>query len=347
MSSSTLDLRAALEPVGLSERERGLFAAKLMEHLAVAAFVLDRSGRVLIWNKACERLTGVLAAEMLGTSDHWKALYGERRPCLADLLLEERLAEASALYEAWSDTEVNPGGLSAENWCVMPGLGKRYYLAFDAGPIYDDQGRIIAVVETLRDMTARKQMETELQTLAGHDALTSIANRRAFDMKLSEEWLRSKRMSAPLSLLLVDVDYFKQFNDANGHVRGDECLKAVARCVQSQACRAGDLAARIGGEEFGIILPQTPADGAVAVAERLRQCVEDAREPHGASPISPYVTVSIGAMTMTPDEVAEIEKLVETADRALYEAKELGRNCVVNYSAFGSGRPPPRLGRRP
>jgi diguanylate cyclase (GGDEF)-like protein/PAS domain S-box-containing protein len=313
------------------EKKADLFATELMEHLAVAAFVLDNAGRVLIWNKACERLTGVPAPEVIGTADHWKALYDKERPCLADLLLQGRLEEAKELYEAWSDTEVNPHGLSAENWCVMPRLGKRCYLAFDVGPIYDDHGDTIAVVETLRDLSAHKRMETELEDLAGRDSLTSISNRRTFDRRLDEEWRRAMRNETPLSLLIIDVDYFKQFNDAHGHHKGDECLKLVARCVQNQALRAGDVAARIGGEEYALILPHTPNEDAALIAERVRQTVEAMRMQHAASPISRHVTVSVGVMTTQPG--MDIHEFVTMADIALYAAKKNGRNRVENHVA--------------
>lgn len=314
----------------LEHDKTGLFAARLMEHLAVAAFVLDRSSRILIWNRACERLTGIPAAEMIGASDHWKALYDQERPCLADLLIQGRREDAKTLYEAWSDTETNPEGLSAENWCVMPRIGRRCYLAFDVGPIFDDTGELVAVVETLRDLTPHKRLETELENLAGRDALTSIANRRTFDAKLAEEWLRAKRLGAPLSLLTVDVDFFKQYNDDYGHPMGDECLKVIAKSLQAQALRAGDLAARIGGEEFAVILPQTPNEGALAVAERIRLVVEGARICHSRSAVSPVVTVSIGVLTATTE--ISLEDFVKKADAALYEAKKHGRNRVVNYT---------------
>jgi diguanylate cyclase (GGDEF)-like protein/PAS domain S-box-containing protein len=301
-----------------------------MEHLAVATFVLDRAGRVLIWNKACERLTGIPASEMVGASEHWKALYSEKRPCLADLMLEKRLEEAKNLYEAWSDTEVNPEGLSAENWCVMPRLGKRRYLAFDVGPIYDESGSVIAIVETIRDLTSHKEMESELEELAGRDPLTRLANRRTFDLKLTEEWKRSKRSGEPLSLLLIDVDHFKQYNDAYGHPSGDRCLEIIAEAVGSQAFRAGDVAARIGGEEFAIILPQTPNDGALVVAERLREAVESSRLPHCGSPTSAFVTLSIGVKTLEDGE--DVGQFAARADSALYEAKHNGRNRVHNQS---------------
>lgn len=312
-----------------NERETGLFAAKLMEHLAVAAFVLDRSCRVLIWNKACERLTGVPAGEVIGTRSHWRALYDKQRPCLADLMILGRLDEAKALYEVWSDSEVNPNGVSTENWCVMPCIGKRCYLAIDAGPIYDDKGQLIAVVETLRDLTAHKLMATELQKLAGRDSLTSIANRRTFDSKLEEEWRRAGRHDSPLSILMIDVDFFKQYNDAYGHQKGDECLKTIAQCIKDNAPRAGDLAARLGGEEFAVILPQTSNEGATVAAERIREAVENHKIFHSASMISPYVTVSIGIMTSNAD--GDIQDFLTKADAALYDAKRRGRNRAVNH----------------
>ena len=311
------------------DREDARFASKLMEQLSIAAFVLDGSGRVLIWNRACERLTGVLAAEVIGTMDHWKALYEEERPCLADLVVRGRLDETKSLYEAWSNTEVNPHGISAERWCAMPRIGKQCFLAFDVGAIYDDMGRLVAVVETLRDLTSHKQTETELEHLAGSDALTSISNRRTFDAKLAEEWRRAKRNASQLSLMIIDVDFFKQYNDAYGHQAGDECLRMVAKTVDSQALRAGDLAARIGGEEFAVLLPQTSSQGALAVAERIRKAIEGAEAPHCGSSVSPNVTVSIGVMTATTD--LGLEYFVKHADAALYEAKNGGRNRTVSY----------------
>src|SRR5690606_37035045 len=129
-------------------------------------------------------------------------------------------------------------GLRAENWCTMPQIGSRLYLAIDAGPIFDDQGKLIAVVETLRDMTEQKNAQTALQNLAAHDGLTGIANRRAFDERLGTEWLRAARDRQSISLLLLDVDFFKRYNDAYGHQQGDECLRKVAEVMAGAVFRA-------------------------------------------------------------------------------------------------------------
>lgn len=244
-------------------------------------------------------------------------------------MVENRPEDAERLYAAWTNTEVNPRGLSTENWCVMPRLGKRLYLAFDAGPIYDDKGQLIAVIETLRDLTSHKEMETELEQLAGRDALTAIPNRRTFDNRLAEEWRRGERHGAPLSLIIIDVDFFKQYNDGYGHQAGEECLKRVALTIQKELSRAEDLAARIGGEEFAVLLPHTPLEGAMTVAERIRRAVAGARLPHDKSTVAAHVTVSMGIVSSNAD--IPLADFVARADQALYRAKKEGRNRAELY----------------
>jgi len=221
-------------------------------------------------------------------------------------------------------------GFSAENWCVMPRLGNQLYLAIDAGPIHDEDGKLIAVVETLRDMTDQKRAETALKTLAASDGLTGLANRRSFDQTLVMEWSRAQRTKKPLSLLFADVDYFKLYNDLHGHQKGDECLRAVAAVFGENAFRPADLSARYGGEEFAIIMPETNQDGACKVAERLRGVVARLRLTHGAPGVGPFVTLSIGIATQIPGEDVCAEFLLQQADQALYAAKNSGRNRVVS-----------------
>src|SRR5487761_2696403 len=139
-----------------------LFAANLMQNLVVPVFVLDHDCNVLIWNRACERLTGISATEVIGTHDHWKAFYTEPRMCLADIIAQGRLEELSTLYSYHAIPSEQGFGFKAENWCVMPRIGTRLYLGIDAGPIYDEEGQLIAVVETLRDMTVSKLAEQGL-----------------------------------------------------------------------------------------------------------------------------------------------------------------------------------------
>lgn len=143
------------------------FAITLMEHLVVPTFVLDADCRVVIWNRACERLTGLPASQVIGTREHWRAFYDSPRPCLADLVASADYTRIEHLYSLHEDPSQPSFGVHAENWCVMPQLGQRLYLAVDAGPVYDESGRLIAVVETLRDITEKHLAQNKIAEQAG------------------------------------------------------------------------------------------------------------------------------------------------------------------------------------
>ena len=320
--TSASTIQCLTDSSGKPER---MFANKLMEMLAVPAFVLDTERRVMIWNRACERLTGVPAEEVLGTSDHWRSFYQEQRPTLADLVIQNRPGDVLQLYGAVQGEPRSGAQICAESWCDMPRAGRRY-LAADASPVFDDNNTLIAVVETLRDMTDEKQAQIALEQLATRDGLTGLANRRCFDDTLHAEWARAMRQKQPLSLLMVDVDNFKAYNDANGHLGGDECLKRIATAVASEM-RANDLVARYGGEEFAVILPNQALKGAAIVAERIRARVEQLRLPNRFSRDG-RITVSIGAATALASSEANASELVAIADAALYRAKHMGRNRI-------------------
>lgn len=286
----------------------------LLNHLVVPTFAIDKDRRVIIWNRACEALTGVMAEEVMGTREHWRAFYDAPRPCLADLIAQNRIDEIETLYAHAS----RENGFYAENWCVMPKVGTRLCLAIDSGPIYDDSGELIAVVETLRDLTTQKE-----------DALTGLANRGAFDLALQREWRRAHRHGQSLSLIMLDVDYFKLYNDTYGHPQGDVCLQQIASTLISGSRRSGDLVARYGGEEFVLVLPATSADGALVVARRIQAAVHNLAIPHATSLANGNVTVSIGTSTILPQAAASPMELLHSADAALYRAKNQGRNCIV------------------
>ncbi|MGI9336619.1 MAG: diguanylate cyclase [Gammaproteobacteria bacterium] len=162
------------------------------------------------------------------------------------------------------------------------------------------------------------------------DGLTGIPNRRSFDETLSKEWNRAQRSTAPLSCLVLDIDFFKLYNDTLGHDQGDECLCKVAGVIDRELGRGGDFAARYGGEEFAGVMPDTDASGARAVAERLRAAIEGMAEPHPESPVNDFITVSIGVATTVPTRETLPLLLVKHADKALYEAKASGRNRVIS-----------------
>ena len=313
---------------GASANGERAFAHQLMEMLAIPVFVLDTNCRVMIWNRACEHLTGVPASEVVGTREHWRGFYDEQRPTLADMVVQDRAGELPSIppRQGYGIPSGQPSHLSAESWFDMPRVGRRRYLALDASPIYDERGRLGAVVETLRDMTDEKMAQIALEQLATRDGLTGLANRRCFDDTLQAEWSRALRQRQPLSLLMVDVDNFKAFNDANGHLGGDECLKRIATAVASEM-RANDLVARYGGEEFAVILPTQSLKGAASVAERVRTRVEQLQVPNRLA-AGQRVTVSIGAATALPSPDTSASELVATADAALYRAKHMGRNRI-------------------
>ena len=165
-----------------------------------------------------------------------------------------------------------------------------------------------------------------LEALSSLDGLTGIANRRRFDEALETEWRRGRREGTPLSLLLIDVDFFKRYNDHYGHLEGDECLRRVANALKDSAHRPADLVARYGGEEFVILMGNTDQPGAAQVAETARRAVEELAIPHARSEAASCVTISLGSATLTPGSHFEGEVLIKLADGALYEAKKDGRN---------------------
>ena len=296
-----------------------------MEHLIVPTFVIGADGNVLIWNKACERLTGVPAEEVVGVAEHWRAFYAEPRPCLSDLLLQRRFNDIRALYEF--RRQLWPQRFRRLSGALVPdAAGRPAPLSGDRrGPIYDDFGELIAVVETLRDITAQKRAQINLEALAICDGLTGLANRRYFDVKFGEETRRASRDQLPLSLLMIDVDYFKLYNDTQGHQKGDECLCAIAHRIADTLWRETDFAARYGGEEFAVVMPNTPLSGAMLIAERLRDAVESLRIEHPASLAADRVTLSVGGVVGRGRDL-DAERLIASADAALYCAKRGGRN---------------------
>lgn len=177
-----------------------------------------------------------------------------------------------------------------------------------------------------------QQANQMLLKMAALDSLTRIANRRSFDHKLQQEWQRLARASAPLALALFDVDFFKAYNDSQGHLAGDSCLQKIAAAAQQTVQRPADLVARYGGEEFALLLPETGEAGAVSIAQQLCRAVREQAICHGASPVGPWVSISIGVASLVPKDMMSPDRLIEAADAALYCAKDQGRDRVVAHS---------------
>jgi diguanylate cyclase (GGDEF)-like protein len=189
------------------------------------------------------------------------------------------------------------------------------------------------LVITVRDITIRKQVELALQSanqkleaLVNFDGLTKVSNRRCFDTRLEEEWKRHTRAQQSLSLILLDIDSFKLYNDFYGHLAGDDCLVRVAQAVCKSDCRSSDLVARYGGEEFVALLPNTDLEGAISVAVRIQNEIRALAIPHEKSDVKSIVTVSLGVASLIPTIEAKPDILIAQADRALYQAKQHGRD---------------------
>ncbi|MCX5962608.1 MAG: GGDEF domain-containing protein [Cyanobacteria bacterium] len=178
---------------------------------------------------------------------------------------------------------------------------------------------------------ALRQANQKLESLATLDGLTQISNRRRFDEFLQHTWLMTMRDGREMSVILCDVDYFKNYNDTYGHQAGDVCLQQVAKAIQKTVQRSGDLVARYGGEEFVIVLANTDAEGAVSLAERVKSAIASLKILHSTSDVSSYVTISMGICTMVPKLTVLPESLVSCADKSLYLAKRHGRNCIKHY----------------
>lgn len=201
--------------------------------------------------------------------------------------------------------------------------------------LYEDN---VGVQMAIQDITEHKRWEQELLRLSQMDGLTGVANRRAYDERIGREWKRAGRSGQPLSLLLLDLDKFKPFNDTYGHPAGDECLKAVAQVLDTAAARPDDLVARYGGEEFAIVLPDTGSEGACHLAETIVADVGALEILHELNRNVDYVTISCGVATLRPASgQGSVDELLDRADKALYRCKEAGGN---QYQHFDAARAP-------
>lgn len=195
--------------------------------------------------------------------------------------------------------------------------------------------RVRSVLRLKGETDRRKARERELEALtekleqlSNQDGLTSVGNRRRFDEVYEKEWMRSRRDGLPLSLLMIDIDCFKAYNDTYGHLKGDSCLKVVAQAISKSLKRPGDFVARYGGEEFVVVLPATDVKGALAIAGEIRGNVKGLHMEHASSTAADVVTVSIGIASLVPRADIDPRQLLSASDEALYMAKTNGRNRV-------------------
>ena len=289
----------------------------ISKHVAI----LDESGKILDVNPAWEayaKTNGGFSehtgkgSNYLDTCDASSRQGNADAPIVAtgirNLFNSDGMQEFSLEYPCHSSDE--------QSWYKL----KAWRLDMEA-----DKYAVITHKEVTQAVLQRKALQADALT----DSLTGIANRRHFDRFLAQEWRRDMRRGTPITLIMIDIDYFKLLNDNYGHLTGDKCLKRIAQFISSIAQRPGDLAARIGGEEFALVMGATQENAAKQFAEFIRAGIEQLDIPNEHSTVSNMITASVGVSTTVPLRAANKTELVAMADEALYSAKNKGRNTVV------------------
>ena len=286
-----------------------------------------------------EVYSGEFTQSPLAVAGKWPITVGAAGRCV-------QLDRPHLIRDITTDPDYVPGNATARSEYLVPiRHGRRLHGVLNLESARTDffGPEACAVFDAVADLVAGAihfaRMANELTTanrklehLSMRDALTGIANRRQFDARLAQTWAHQGRNNAPLALLLVDVDFFKALNDSAGHLRGDECLRRLARICERFAVDEHDLVARYGGEEFVLLLPGRTLEEAIAQGEALRRAVEVEALVHSASPLAPHMTISVGVAALVPSAEASPEQLVAAADRAMYDAKTGGRNQVSWYA---------------
>ncbi|WP_028104835.1 GGDEF domain-containing protein [Pseudoduganella violaceinigra] len=302
----------------------------VLDCIDMGALVLDANERVVLWNRWMSQHAGVCDAET--RQRNFFDLFPEQRGKRLEAAIGQALR--SNLPSLLSQT-LNRWPLPLYSNKATAEKGERMQQQITVTPLHlaDDERYCLIQVNDVSAAVQRENLLREqavaLRSQTLLDDLTGVANRRHFDMAIDRETRRARRMGTSLSLMMLDIDYFKAYNDHYGHQQGDACLEAVASALSTMQQRPGDLFARYGGEEFAVILPDTPGDAAVMMANAMCRKVRDLRIPHQAARMDEHiVTISIGVACSDSGQADEAYELINAADRALYQAKACGRNRV-------------------
>jgi diguanylate cyclase (GGDEF)-like protein/PAS domain S-box-containing protein len=268
-----------------------------------------------------ERLLGWSPSSWVSVEDWASRMHPEDRAWVVDFCVAQ--SQAGTDHEA--------------DYRALTKAGDYVWIRDVVHVVRNEHGEVESLVGFMFDISERKTTEEklivlqkELQELSFKDSLTGIPNRRMFDSILEEEWANASRNHQPLSLIMLDIDYFKQYNDHYGHIQGDECLKRVAKVLSAVATRSRDFLARFGGEEFVLVLPETDVEAALKIAERCRNAIFKEQIFHEKSQVSQLLTVSLGIGTIIPTRNDAPLTFIDVVDGRLYQAKQKGRNCIIS-----------------
>ena len=325
--------RDALQGASLESLLKGICECLVAElPVAIASVILLDEANTRFTQ---EVYSGELTLSPLAVSGDWPVTRGGAGRCA-------RLGTPQLIADVSLDPDYVPGNDFVRSEYLVPiRHGQRLhgvlniestrtdFFDTEACAVFDAVADLVAgAIHFARMADELQKANRKLEQLSMIDGLTGIANRRRFDQQLCVDWRRMAGEQRPLALLMVDADAFKPLNDVRGHLYGDECLRELARICGTFAEGEDDLVARFGGEELVLLLPGRDTDAAMAIAEALRVAVEAQALPHPASPVSAHVTVSVGVATIIPEVSRPPERLIASADRAMYAAKRQGRNRV-------------------
>lgn len=294
----------------IKENEYKEFFKILINTIPEPVFFKDTLGRFIGCNKAFEDFLGHSINEIIGKTVH-------------DFLPKKI---ANLFTEKDKELFNNPGVQIYESK-TQKADGEERYVINKKATYNNIKGEVAGLIGIINDITEMKRNELILAEKSYIDSLTGINNRRFFDERIEIEWKNSNRNSQPISLIMIDIDHFKLYNDNYGHQKGDDCLKKIARTLETDLKRPADWIARYGGEEFIIVLPATDTEGAVHVAAELQHSVKKLSIPHNESPVDSIVTISLGVSSCNCMQ-GSIANCIKSADEALYKAKSLGRNRI-------------------
>ncbi len=334
----TRDITARIMAQKSAVKEREL-VKKIINASSTPIFVVDNNHKVIYWNKACEKLTGIRKYDMIGTDNYWKLFYEEKRPCLLDFIIDNKEDQLDKYYEKSDTIDCLPGSICVERW-VDNINGKKMYLRGTANALLNQKDEIIGAVQTIEDLTKHKQMQEslkesqkQLSELALKDPLTGLYNYRYLVDRMASELKRAQRNALSLSVVMLDIDYFKAINDAYGHTFGDQALEQFSLFIKNM-CRENDIAARFGGEEFVLVLPDTDKNGLKEFISRFETAINT--HEFKIPPHTIKISISIGAVNYPDILISGETELLKMLDDAMRKAKSKGGNCVEIYDIESS-----------